>query len=65
MPGIVHVQAPYFFRSSAKDEDELTNRCIEELDSVIRYQGPETIAAFIAEPIIGGGGVILPSKNYL
>ena len=65
LPGVVHVQAPYFFRSSAKDEDELTNRCIEELDSVIRYQGPETIAAFIAEPIIGGGGVILPSKNYL
>tara|TARA_A100001037_G_scaffold187394_1_gene167819 strand:+ start:4686 stop:6044 length:1359 start_codon:yes stop_codon:yes gene_type:complete len=65
LPGVVHVQAPYFYRSSAKDEDELTDRCIEELDSVIRYQGPETIAAFIAEPIIGGGGVILPSRNYL
>ena len=65
LPGVVHVHAPYFYRSSAKDEEELTDRCIEELDSVIRYQGPETVAAFIAEPIIGGGGVILPPRNYL
>lgn len=65
LPGIIHVQAPYFFRSSAKSEEELAERCAEELDAVIRYQRPDTVAAFIAEPVIGGGGVIPPPADYL
>jgi adenosylmethionine-8-amino-7-oxononanoate aminotransferase len=65
MSGVIHVQAPYFFRSSAASEEELAERCAEELENVIRYQGPETVAAFIAEPVIGGGGVIPPPADYL
>ncbi len=65
MSGVIHVQAPYLFRSSASSEEELAARCAEELENVIRYQGPETVAAFIAEPVIGGGGVILPPADYL
>ncbi len=65
MPGVIHVQAPYFYRSGAASEEELAARCAEELESVIRYQGPETVAAFIAEPVIGGGGVIPPPADYL
>jgi len=65
LPGVVHVQAPYFYRSDAKTEEELAARCAEELDAVIRYQGPGTVAAFIAEPVIGGGGVIPPPADYL
>jgi adenosylmethionine-8-amino-7-oxononanoate aminotransferase len=65
LPGVLHVQAPYFYRSGAKTEEELASRCAEELDAVIRYQGPETVAAFIAEPVIGGGGVIPPPADYL
>ncbi|MFP6870868.1 MAG: aminotransferase [Nitrospinota bacterium] len=65
MPGVIHVQAPYFFRSGASSETELAERLAEELDAVIRYESPGTVAAFIAEPIIGGGGVILPPADYL
>ena len=64
LPGVIHVQAPYFFRSGAKSEEELAERCAEELDAVIRYQGPESVAAFIAEPVIGGGGSIPPPADY-
>ncbi len=65
LPGVIHVQAPYFYRSGAKTEEELAGRCAEELEAVIRYQGPDTVAAFIAEPVIGGGGVIPPPADYL
>ncbi|MEK6709117.1 MAG: aminotransferase class III-fold pyridoxal phosphate-dependent enzyme [Nitrospinota bacterium] len=65
LPGGLHVQAPYFYRSGAKTEEELAGRCAEELDAVIRYQGPDTVAAFFAEPVIGGGGVIPPPADYL
>ena len=65
LPGVIHVQAPYFYRSGAKTEEELAGRCAEELDAVIRYQGPDTVAAFFAEPVIGGGGVIPPPADYL
>jgi len=65
MPGVIHIQAPYFFRSGASSETELAERLAEELDSVIRYESPGTVAAFIAEPIIGGGGVIPPPADYL
>ena len=36
----------------------------EELEQVIEFEGPESIAAFIGEPIIGGGGVIVPPDEY-
>ncbi len=65
LPGVIHVSAPYFYRSGAATEEELARRCAEELDEVIRYEDPETVAAFIAEPVIGGGGVIPPPADYL
>lgn len=65
LPGVIHVSAPYFYRSGAASEEELARRCAEELDEVIRYEDPETVAAFIAEPVIGGGGVIPPPADYL
>ena len=65
LPGVIHVSAPYFYRSNADTEKELAARCADELDEVIRYEDPETVAAFIAEPVIGGGGVIPPPADYL
>ena len=65
LPGVIHVSAPYFYRSNADTEEELARRCADELDEVIRYEDPETVAAFIAEPVIGGGGVIPPPADYL
>lgn len=65
LPGVIHVSAPYFYRSNVDTEEELARRCADELDEVIRYEDPETVAAFIAEPVIGGGGVIPPPADYL
>jgi adenosylmethionine-8-amino-7-oxononanoate aminotransferase len=65
LPGVIHVQAPYFYRSGLASEFEMAERCEAELDAVIRYQDPDTVAAFIAEPVIGGGGVIPPPADYL
>ena len=65
LPGVIHVSAPYFYRSNMDSEAELAKRCAHELDEVIRYEDPETVAAFIAEPVIGGGGVIPPPADYL
>ncbi len=65
LPGVVHLQAPYFYRSGYSSEFDLAERLAADLDAVIRYQGADTVAAFIAEPIIGGGGVIPPPADYL
>jgi putrescine aminotransferase len=54
--GFVHLTPP----SSAVDTDEL----IEELEEAIRELGPDRIAAFIGEPIIGAGGVLVPADDY-
>ena len=36
----------------------------QELEEVIEFEGPESIIAFIGEPIIGGGGIIVPPDEY-
>jgi adenosylmethionine-8-amino-7-oxononanoate aminotransferase len=36
----------------------------DELEEVIQREGPDTIAGFVAEPVMGAGGVIVPSKGY-
>jgi 4-aminobutyrate--pyruvate transaminase len=57
---------PHYYRS-AKDgesESEFTTRLAEELDALIESEGPETVAAFIGEPLMGAGGVIVPPADY-
>ena len=49
---------------SADDPAKLTNQLIAALETVIAAEGPDTIAAFIGEPILGAGGVILPPADY-
>ncbi|CAL5017529.1 unnamed protein product [Urochloa decumbens] len=45
-------------------EEDFATRLANNLENLILKEGPETIAAFIAEPVIGAGGVILPPKTY-
>ncbi|MDH3742327.1 MAG: aminotransferase class III-fold pyridoxal phosphate-dependent enzyme, partial [Hyphomicrobiales bacterium] len=45
-------------------EDEFTDRMAKDLDDLIQSEGPETVAAFIAEPIMGAGGVLVPPESY-
>jgi adenosylmethionine-8-amino-7-oxononanoate aminotransferase len=57
VPGFVHVVPSYPYRYS-------TEAAVEALDAAIRREGPETVAAVIAEPVIGAGGVIPPAPEY-
>ena len=61
-----HVTTPHFYRHGLAGESEadFSTRLVEEIDELIRTEGPETVAAFIAEPVIGAGGVILPPDTY-
>ncbi|WP_448582845.1 aminotransferase [Thermaurantiacus sp.] len=61
-----HLTAPHFVGEAqpGETETEFANRLASELEETIAELGPETIAAFIAEPVIGAGGVILPPEGY-
>ena len=66
LPGFLHAACPHHYRF-AKDgetEEEFASRLADELEALIVRQGPETVAAFIAEPVMGAGGVIVPPKTY-
>ena len=66
VPGFHHVDPPYCYRCPLKlsyPSCEVT--CVAEIEEMIVREGPETVAAVIAEPIIGGGGVIVPRDEYL
>jgi 4-aminobutyrate--pyruvate transaminase len=64
--GILHTACPHHYRFAADGESEeaFAARLAGELDQLITHEGPETVAAFIAEPVMGAGGVIVPPKTY-
>ncbi len=65
LPGCFQLTSPWTYRNSwTSDPEELGILCAAELEREIQYQGPETVAAFIAEPVQGAGGVIVPPANY-
>ena len=63
---ILHTGSPHFYRHGAPGESEeaFAARRAEELERLILDEGPETVAAFVAEPIMGAGGVIVPPRGY-
>lgn len=66
LPGILHTNDPHFYRHGRDGEtaEEFGQRMADELDELIQREGPDTIAGFLAEPVTGGGGVIVPPSNY-
>jgi putrescine aminotransferase len=65
LPGCFHVDTPWLYRNPyTQDPEELGRICAELLEREIVFQGPDTVAAFIAEPVQGAGGVIVPPPNY-
>ncbi len=67
MPGCYHIPAPYPYRNpfNETDPEKLAAHCIAALEDEIAFQGADTIAAFIMEPILGAGGVIPPHKTFM
>ena len=64
--GVLRTGAPHFYRDGlpGESEEEFATRRADELEDLILAEGPETIAAFIVEPISGAGGVIVPPATY-
>lgn len=66
LPMIRHAPAPHYLWEARDGEDEeaFAARMAEELEQLIVQEGPETVAAFIGEPVQGAGGVIVPPRTY-
>jgi adenosylmethionine-8-amino-7-oxononanoate aminotransferase len=66
VPGFYHVPPPDRYRCGwCRNEPACTLGCADEIERVIRMEGPETVAAVIAEPVIGGGGIFPAPPGYL
>lgn len=67
MPGCFHIPAPYTYRNPFNEADpaKLAQLCLAALEDEINYQGASTIAAFIMEPVLGAGGVIVPHESFM
>jgi len=63
---ILHTEAPYYYRREDRSlsEEQFAQYCADQLEKLILAQGPETIAAFIGEPVLGTGGIVPPPKGY-
>jgi 4-aminobutyrate--pyruvate transaminase len=66
LPGFLHTSCPHHYRfaQDGESEEDFATRLAAELDALIVSEGPDTVAAFIAEPVMGAGGVIVPPKTY-
>lgn len=64
--GILHTDAPHYYRGKLEGESEsqFVDRIVGNLEALIKREGADTIAAFIAEPITGASGVIVPPNGY-
>lgn len=63
---VIHTEAPYYFRREDKSlsEEEFSAFCAAQLEKQILAEGPDTIAAFIGEPVLGTGGIVPPPSGY-
>ena len=64
--GVLHTRCPHYWREGeeGETEEEFATRCANELEDLILKEGPETVAAFFGEPVMGAGGLIVPPKTY-
>ncbi len=66
LPGVAFAPAPYVYRNpfGSDDPEEVADHCAEMVEWAIKYQSAGSIAAFIAEPVMGEGGIIVPPASY-
>ena len=67
LPGCYHIPAPYTYRNpfNETDPERLAQLCLQAMEDEIAFQGANTIAAMIMEPILGAGGVIPPHESFM
>ncbi len=63
---VLHTSCPHHYRFAqpGESEQDFSSRLAAELDEMIQREGPDTVAAFIAEPVMGAGGAITPPEGY-
>ena len=66
IPQVLHAGSPHWMSQHREGEDEeaFATRLADELEALIQAEGPDTIAAFIGEPVMGAGGVVVPPATY-
>ena len=66
LPGFLHTACPHHYRFAEGGESEraFSERLAAELEALILREDPDTVAAFIAEPVMGAGGAIVPPEGY-
>jgi 4-aminobutyrate aminotransferase len=66
MPGVSFAPAPYFYRCpyGSRTEAECAERSADQLAQAIKYQSSGNVAAFVAEPVLGEGGILVPHESY-
>ncbi len=66
IPNIIHTSRPHYYRGArlGESEEAYASRMATELEQQILAEGPDTVAAMIAEPVMGAGGVLLPPAGY-
>ncbi len=67
LPGCFHIPCPHIYRNPFNETDpaKLADLCAAALEDEIAFQGADTIAAFIMEPVLGAGGVIVPPESFM
>lgn len=67
LPGCYQISVPWVYRNPFNEGDpvKLAQLCAAQLEDEIQFQGPDTVAAFIMEPVLGAGGVIVPDKLFM
>jgi 4-aminobutyrate---pyruvate transaminase len=66
LPGLLHTECPDYYRGAepGESEEDYATRLADALERLILSENPDTVAAFIAEPMMGVGGVLLPPRTY-
>src|SRR6185436_5599031 len=66
LPGFLHTHDPHYsrFKKGGETEAQFVDRILGDLEQMILREGPDTIMAFMAEPLAAGGGVVIPPQGY-
>ncbi len=66
LPNFLHTDFPHYYRMAedGESEEEYSTRLAANLETMIIEEGPDSVAAFVAEPVMGGGGCVVPPRTY-